>query len=262
MPHKKEFLSKSFGELSQYEKFIDEIYSWLITKFKYENSDYKSKREFISYVVITSSNIILPDDINKKLDYVLQSENVNNLIDFTSVNEQIILHKGDITKLIIDCIVNAANSEGLGCFSYGHKCIDNIIHSKAGPQLRNECEKILHGTHIRTGNAILTGGYNLPSKYVMHVVGPVYSVTEKTLCHQQLKQSYISCLNICKINKIKQIAFCCVSTGVFGFPNDDACDIAVDTVGDWLNENNNCTKVIFCAFLDTDYQLYKKKLGI
>jgi O-acetyl-ADP-ribose deacetylase (regulator of RNase III) len=246
----------------QYEKLIDEIYSYLITKFKCDDTNVKTKRDFICYVMTTSQDVILPDEINKKLNYVLQSENANNLIDFTNVGEQVTLYKGDITKLITDCIVNAANSDGLGCFSYGHKCVDNIIHNKAGPQLRNECKNILGKNHISTGNAIVTRGYNLPSKYVIHVVGPIYSASNDDVCDEQLKQSYIACLNICKVNRIKQIAFCCVSTGIFGFPNDDACDIAVDTVKNWLNENNNCTKVIFCTFLDIDYQLYKKKLGI
>lgn len=245
---------------SQSEIFIDEIYLYLTTKFKCNDSSVKTKRDFICYVTTTSIDLIPPHEINEKMNYVLQSENCDNLINFTLVDQPITLHKGDITKLVVDCIVNAANSCGLGCFSYGHKCIDNIIHNKAGPQLRQECKEFLNDKQIDTGNAIITKGYNLPSKYVIHVVGPTYSETERKLCQNQLKQSYISCLNICKINKIKHIAFCCVSTGVFGFPNNAACDIAVYTTKKWLSENDNCVKVIFCTFLEIDYQLYKKRL--
>lgn len=145
------------------------------------------------------------------------------------------LWKGDISLLKVDAIVNAANSALLGCFFPLHECIDNVIHSNAGIQLRLECKKIIDGQKApeKTGLAKITSAYNLPSKYVIHTVGPIINgpLTEDDC--RLLSSCYLSCLKLADLHKLKSIAFCCISTGVYNFPNDIAANIAVDTVTEY-----------------------------
>lgn len=173
------------------------------------------------------------------------------------------LWQGDITRLAVDAIVNAANSALLGCFSPCHACIDNVIHSAAGLQLRDDCNTIMQtqGHDEATGMAKITTGYNLPAKYVLHTVGPIieYQVTPK-LC-EDLKNSYRSCLALAKQKNLHSVAFCCISTGVFHFPNDMAAQIAVDTVGDFLAHEDTSMEVVFNVFKDIDYKIYKGLLN-
>ena len=149
---------------------------------------------------------------------------------------RIILWQGDITRLDADAIVNAANSQLLGCFRPGHNCIDNVIHSAAGLQLREECAEIMRrqGHEEPTGQAKITGGYNLPAKYVLHTVGPIIMerVTEEDC--ELLASCYRSCLKLAEENSLKSVAFCCISTGVFRFPKEEAARIAVSTVRESL----------------------------
>lgn len=175
---------------------------------------------------------------------------------------KIILWKGDITTLKVDAIVNAANSQMLGCFVPCHRCIDNAIHTFSGIQLRNECEDIMkkQGSLEQTGNAKITKAYNLPCKYVIHTVGPIVNdvlTDEKCL---ELKSCYESCLGLAKQSRIKSIAFCCISTGEFHFPNDKAAKIAVDTVCEFLDDNEDIEKVIFNVFKEEDYKIYESLL--
>ena len=176
---------------------------------------------------------------------------------------EVCLWQGDITILKIDAIVNAANSQGLGCFIPCHKCIDNSIHSASGVQLRLECNEIMQEIKIlQTGKAIITSGYNLPSKYVIHTVGPIIyeNVTEKEIL--ELKNCYINSLELAKENNIKTIAFPCISTGEFRFPKELASKIAIDTIKEYLNTNEKYfEKIIFNVFLDEDYKIYLKNLG-
>ena len=150
-----------------------------------------------------------------------------------------------------------------GCFVPCHKCIDNAIHSMAGIQLRLECnEKMKKIGKLQTGKAFITKGYNLPSKYVIHTVGPIIYiyVTEKEI--EELKNCYMNSLELAKENNIREIAFCCISTGEFRFPKEEACRIAIDTVKDYLSKNEKYfDKVIFNAFTDEDYEIYFKNLG-
>lgn len=246
------------------EKCIEDVYLYLSYKYKISNNTshvITTKREFIDYL-ITTQYLDLPPSIIEKLNYVLRTENMNNLINITTNSTQINLYKGDITQLNIECIVNATNFDGLGCFSYKHPCIDNTIHLKAGPELRKQCKSILGNNKIITGETIITNGHCLPCKYIMHTVGPVYYKYLEESCKKQLSRCYESCLDICKINNIKRIAFCCISTGVYGFPNELACEIAVNTVKKYLQQNPCDIKIIFCAFTDKDYILYKSRLGI
>ena len=172
------------------------------------------------------------------------------------------LWKGDITRLKVDAIVNAANSKGLGCWHPLHGCIDNAIHSAAGLQLRQECNDILKGGTIDTGEAIITKGYNLPAKYVIHTVGPIVAGGRPTTDqHDGLANCYRNSLAIAEANGCHSIAFCCISTGVFGYPNREAAELAVETVRHSLFTNHYSLKVIFNVFKDIDYDIYRELLG-
>ena len=188
----------------------------------------------------------------------------NDITQFTKYKEtQICLWQGDITTLKIDAIVNAANSQGLGCFIPCHKCIDNAIHSASGVELRLECNKIMQKIGmLQTGKAFMTNGYNLPSKYVIHTVGPIIyeNVTEKEIL--ELKKCYINSLELAKENNIKTIAFPCISTGEFRFPKELASKITIETIKEYLDTNEEYfEKIIFNVFSDEDYKIYLKNLG-
>lgn len=171
------------------------------------------------------------------------------------------LWQGDITRLKVDAIVNAANSQMLGCFRPLHNCIDNAIHSAAGVQLRLECYNIMQklGREARTSEAIITNGYNLPAKYVIHTVGPI--IPDGVPTHGQeteLANCYINCLERANEKGLRSIAFCCISTGVFMFPQRRAAEIATQTVRAWLNSHTTSIKtIVFNVFKDSDYDIYK-----
>ena len=171
--------------------------------------------------------------------------------------------QGDITRLKVDAIVNAANSQMLGCFVPLHRCIDNAIHSAAGVQLRLACEEMMHGTEEPTGSARITSGFNLPAKYVIHTVGPIVT-TPRPLRQQeaQLASCYTSCLDLAHKYGLASIAFCCISTGEFRFPNDLACEIAVSTVRSWMarHPETSVKTVILNTFKDIDHELYQNAL--
>ena len=172
--------------------------------------------------------------------------------------------QGDITRLKVDAIVNAANSQMLGCFVPMHRCIDNAIHSAAGVQLRLVCEEMMHGTEEHTGSARITPGFNLPAKNVLHTVGPIVT-TVKPLRQQevQLSSCYHSCMELANKNGLQSIAFCCISTGEFRFPNDLACEIAVRTVRDYLasHPQTYLNTIVFNTFKDIDHELYRNVLA-
>ncbi len=219
---------------------------------------------------------------NEFLKHELAQKGVINIDDLESApaHENIYLWQGDITRLRVDAIVNAANSALLGCFIPCHACIDNAIHFAAGPQLRQECQEIMskQGCEEPTGAAKITRAYNLPCQYVMHTVGPIiHGKLKKSDC-DFLRSCYDSCLRLAINKGLSSIAFCCISTGEFCFPNDVAAKIAVETVTDILNErkngivsenlikntfektSNNKIKVIFNVFKNKDLDLYKKLL--
>ena len=180
-----------------------------------------------------------------------------------SLDARIILWQGDITRLNADAIVNAANSALLGCFIPCHRCIDNAIHSAAGLQLRAECAALMErqGYSEETGTAKITQGYNLPARHVLHTVGPIVSgaLTEE---HRELLAScYRSCLALAAKNGLKSIAFCCISTGEFHFPNAAAAEIAVREVRAFLAENTSVERVVFNVFKDEDRMIYERLLS-
>lgn len=180
----------------------------------------------------------------------------------TPVQPGIYLWQGDITTLAADAIVNAANSRMLGCFVPCHGCIDNAIHTYAGIQLRMECARIMAGQRKEeaTGKAKITKAYNLPCRYVLHTVGPIiYGTVTKTDC-ELLAGCYRSCLKLAAAYGLKSVAFCCISTGEFHFPNELAAEIAIQTVRTWQQQNSNRIEVIFNVFKDSDYEIYKRLL--
>lgn len=180
------------------------------------------------------------------------------------VDPEGVLWQGDITRLKVDAIVNAANSRGLGCWHPLHACIDNAIHSAAGLQLRQECNDFLRGSEIATGEAIITKGYNLPAKYVIHTVGPIIDAGETPALRQekQLADCYRNCLRLAVENGCRSIAFCCISTGEFRFPNRRAAEIAEETVKAFqCGRDARAPRVVFNVFKDIDYDIYSELLG-
>ena len=184
---------------------------------------------------------------------------ITDIADLTPLEPGIYLWQGDITALKCGAIVNAANSGMTGCYAPCHGCIDNAIHTYAGVQLRSACAKLMEkqGHEEPTGQAKLTPAYNLPCDYVLHTVGPIIhgSVTEKD--RKLLASCYRSCLELVQQNGIGSVAFCCISTGEFHFPNKEAAKIAVDTVRKYKWN----TEVIFNVFKDVDYAIYRELLG-
>lgn len=179
------------------------------------------------------------------------------------------LWQGDITRLSCDAVVNAANSRMLGCFVPMHICIDNCIHTFAGIQLREACyqkmeeQKALFGSGYEQPTAVpmLTDAYNLPSRKVIHIVGPIVCDTLTKEIERQLSDCYRNTLDLCRENDLRSVAFCCISTGVFRFPNDRAAQIAVDTVTAWLRENPTVMdRVVFNVFKDEDLRIYRTLL--
>lgn len=173
------------------------------------------------------------------------------------------LWRGDITTLAADAIVNAANSGMLGCWIPGHYCIDNAIHTYAGVQLRLECARIMaaQGHEEPTGQAKVTPAYNLPARFVIHTVGPIANGHPTALHRTQLAQCYRACLSAAAEHGCRTLAFCCISTGVFGFPQQEAANIAVNTVRAWLGEHPNTNlHVIFNVFSAEDETVYRELL--
>ncbi|HFU4025059.1 TPA: protein-ADP-ribose hydrolase [Streptococcus suis] len=191
----------------------------------------------------------------------LSQKNLTGLSDLQEVEPQIYLWQGDITSLQVDAIVNAANSQLLGCFVPHHRCIDNAIHSQAGLQLRLACYQLMkaQGHLEETGQAKITPAYNLPAKYVIHTVGPIIQTEVTPQDQALLASSYQKSLEVAVENGLTSIAFCCISTGEFRFPNQLAAEIAVKTVRDFVQKHPNI-KVVFNVFKDLDLEIYQELL--
>ncbi len=219
------------------------------------------------------SNVRPPQPISEEFlelqDEVLSKrvndEGIETIEDLTPTNdERILMHHGDITQLAVDGIVNAANSALLGCFRPLHNCIDNAIHSKAGVQLRLDCEEIIkeQGHPEAVGTAKITPAYNLPSKYVLHTVGPQVPGQLGRKEMKELASCYEQILELADKNKLESLAFCCISTGVFGFPKEPAAKIAVTAVKDYLDNHPDTSlkKIVFNLFTDEDVRVYENLL--
>ena len=181
----------------------------------------------------------------------------------TPIRPHVLLWQGDITALASDAIVNAANSQMTGCWAPNHLCIDNCIHTFAGVQLRYECDRLMEaqGCSEPTGSAKITKSYNLPCKYVIHTVGPIANGHPSAMHREQLAACYRSCYGLAKNQGLKSIAFCCISTGVFGFPQKQAAEIAIATVSDLIEADSCPLNVVFNVFLDEDARIYSKLLA-
>ena len=199
---------------------------------------------------------------NEYLQEELLRKGITKISDLKPLKDGIYLWQGDITTLACDAIVNAANSGMTGCYYPCHNCIDNCIHTFAGVQLRLKCADIMEcqGTPEKAGTAKITPAYNLPCEYVIHTVGPIIrdKVTKKDC--DLLQSCYRSCLELAERSGIKSIAFCCISTGEFHFPNKKAAEIAISTVKEYLSEHKEGMEVIFNVFKETDYEIYRKLL--
>ena len=199
---------------------------------------------------------------NAYLKEEIRRKGITELSNLEPVSKEIYLWRGDITTLKCDAIVNAANSQMLGCFCPNHGCIDNAIHTFAGVQLRLACRDLMkqQGHEEETGKAKITPAYNLPSRYVIHTVGPIVygGLTKKD--KDLLASCYRSCLELAERKGLKSIAFCCISTGEFHFPNDKAAQIAIETVKRHKEETQSEIEVIFNVFKKLDYNIYKRLL--
>lgn len=190
----------------------------------------------------------------------LAERGVTRLKDLRPVRPGLYIWQGDITTLEVDAIVNAANSQMLGCFVPCHGCIDNAIHTYAGVQLRLECARMMAGEEEPTGKARLTKGYNLPCLHVLHTVGPIISgpVTKEDC--ELLAGCYRSCLELAAANGLHSVAFCCISTGEFRFPNELAAETALKAVQEWRQQDKDKVEVVFNVFKDVDHEIYKRLL--
>ena len=259
---------------------LDYLIDYLLKESGRENFDYSNRDKKSLYRALVNVRQANPisEDFLKVEDEYLQEELKNKIItDVKKIktiretyenakvvnSNKICLWQGDITKLEIDAIVNAGNSQGLGCFIPNHNCIDNQINTFAGVRLRLACNEIMKDLNynLETGKAIITKGYNLPSKYVIQTVGPIIEnkVTEEK--EQELANCYINSLKLAIETGIKTIAFPCISTGVFRFPKDKACRIAIKSVDEFISENKDkIDKVVFNLWSDEDVMIYEQNI--
>ena len=249
---------------------LDELICYLLC----EKAEYKTlpipdsaedKRRLLRALMNVRPPAPVSEDFLKVQDEYLQGvlaeKEVIRTADLTPVQPGLYLWQGDITTLAADAIVNAANSAMLGCFVPCHGCIDNAIHSAAGVQLRLECARIMaQQAEEPTGRAKITRAYNLPCRYVLHTVGPIIDGRVTKQDRELLASCYRSCLELAATYGLKSIAFCCISTGEFHFPNELAAEIAIRTVKTYQQQNPNRMEVIFNVFKDCDYEIYKKLL--
>lgn len=247
----------------------DERRQWLIKALLAERgerleipADTKSQKQFLRALLNVRPPLPASVEFLRVQDAYLQEETrrkgISNYKNLQPIQPGIYLWQGDITTLQCGAIVDAANSQLLGCFRPNHDCIDNAIHTFAGVQLRLECAEIMknQGHKEPTGRAKITGAYNLPCDRILHTVGPIANGRVASEDEQNLKDCYISCLEIAKENGIKSVAFCCISTGVFRFPNRLAAEIAVETVRKYKDD----MEVIFNVFKYSDYKIYQEYL--
>lgn len=262
--------------IEERENIIDQLFLTIyegIEEFDINSlGDYKEKRELLHGVINTLEAHTFEDKDIDLLNTLLQAElgdkkltTTNELLKlkgFEMGNTPIKMWQGDITTLQVDAIVNAANNQLMGCWQPLHACIDNVIHTAAGVQLRDDCQLIIEkqGFEEPTGRAKITRAYNLPSQYVLHTVGPIVEGQVSSLNEEDLAYSYINCLELCRsIDSIRSIAFCSISTGEFGFPAKAAAQLALRTVSLWLEQYPEALDlVVFNVFNDADKTIYQE----
>lgn len=251
---------------------------WLIERLLAENPDYRdieipADEQEQKNLLRALMNVRMPEPISGEFlkvqdEYLTAERELAGVVDVAALpavvtNDKIALWRGDITTLKVDAIVNAANSALLGCFQPLHSCIDNIIHTKSGIELRLYCNKLMRkqGHEEPTGLAKITPGFNLPCEYVLHTVGPIISGNVSEKDRADLASCYRNCFNLAAEKGCQSIAFCCISTGLFHFPNQEAAEIAVATIKDCLKDNTAIQKVVFNVFKENDYEIYRELLG-
>lgn len=256
--------------MNQNERRIFLIQELLKEDKRYEDmeipQDFEEQRALLRALMNVRIAKNIDDEFIKVQDKYLQEETkrkgIVDIDDLKPIKDGIYLWQGDITTLRCDAIVNAANSGMTGCYVPNHRCIDNCIHSFAGVQLRLECDEIMtkQGHGEPTGQAKITKSYNLPCKYIIHTVGPIINGKLTSEDCDLLASCYKSCLELAAKNNLESIAFCCISTGEFHFPNDKAAQIAVKTVEEFMKKETSLKKVIFNVFKDMDKEIYRKLL--
>ena len=256
--------------MNQSEKRLFLIQSLLKERPEYQDLSIPAEPESQRQLLRGLMNIRAPQRIGagflKMQDAYLQGETaakgITDVADLTPIQPGLYLWQGDITTLKCDAIVNAANSGMTGCYIPNHRCIDNAIHTFAGVELRLACAELMakQGYSEPTGQAKITPAFNLPCRYVLHTVGPIIGGCVTKEDKEQLTSCYRSCLELAAENALESVAFCCISTGKFHFPNELAAQIAVETVKDFLKEQTSVKKVIFNVFKDLDKDIYEKLL--
>ena len=256
--------------MNQSEKRLFLIQSLLKENQEYRDMNIPAEPESQRQLLRGLMNIRMPRrigaDFLKMQDEYLQSETVakgiTDIADLTPIQQGLYIWQGDITTLKCDAIVNAANSSMTGCYIPNHRCIDNAIHTFAGVELRLACEEMMEqqGHPEPTGQAKITPAFNLPCRYVLHTVGPIIGGRVTKEDKELLASCYRSCVELAAENGLESVAFCCISTGEFHFPNEQAAQIAVETVKQFMNRKTSVKKVIFNVFKDLDKAIYEKLL--
>ena len=246
----------------------------LLAEERYKNIsipvDEKEQKDLLRSLMNVRMPKPLSQDFFKIQDKYLQTErDMRGIIESEELpsipgDPRMVLWQGDITTLKVDAIVNAANSALLGCFRPLHTCIDNIVHSRSGIQLRLFCYDMMskQGHEEPAGQAKITPAFNLPSKYILHTVGPVIGGAVRKQDCEALASCYRSCLELAVKNNCQSIAFCCISTGEFHFPNEKSAEIAIQTLTSFLNTRKENIRVIFNVFKDIDLHIYQNFLGV
>lgn len=256
--------------MTQAQRRLFLIRSLLNEKTEYRDMDIPAELDSQRQLLRGLMNLRAPQnadaDFLKMQDAYLQGENeakgITDVADLTPVQPGLYLWQGDITTLKCDAIVNAANSGMTGCYVPNHRCIDNAIHTFAGVELRLACAELMakQGHPEPTGRAKITPAFNLPCKYVLHTVGPIIDGCVTQRDRELLAACYRSCLELAAEHNLESAAFCCISTGEFHFPNEQAAQIAVRTVKDFLKKQTSVKKVILNVFKDLDKAIYEKLL--
>ena len=247
---------------------LDEMPEYRAQAAQFPNED-AAQRRLLRSLMNVRPPMPLKQEFLQVQDEVLSAERKDkgvvdaDALPTVAANPRIAVWQGDITRLKADAIVDADNSALLGCFCPCHGCIDNAIHSAAGLQLRDECNQLMtaQGYPEPAGRAKLTRAYNLPAKYILHTVGPIVRGRVTRQDREELAACYRSCLELAADHDLETVAFCCISTGEFHFPNQEAAEIAVKTVTDHLQHNTSIRKVIFNVFKDLDADIYRDLLG-
>lgn len=266
------------------EKTQEEQRVWLIAKLKAEDPIYKKipipgdeqgQKDLLRSLMNVRMAKPVSEEFRSIQDAYLRRESIlKGIVDIGSIpasghDPRLSIWQGDITRLRTDAIVNAANSQMQGCFIPLHGCIDNCIHTAAGVQLRLDCAnrmrrlRLEHGEDYEQPTAVpmLTDAYNLPAKKVIHIVGPIVQFELTAELEKDLADCYTRTLDMCLENGLRTVAFCCISTGVFRFPNQRAAEIAVQTVKKWLSEHSDAMdRIVFNVFKDTDKSIYERLL--